>query len=495
MNSVEQNKLNELKSKVFSSFFWNLLEKGGSQAIALIVQIVLARLLAPSDFGMMAIMVVFINVGNVLVQSGLNTAIIQKEQLETNDMSTAFWMSFAIAAALYILLFFASPLIAEFYSIPSLVAPLRVLCLVFITNSLYSIQVALITREFQFKKIFKATITAITISGASGIAISALGGGIWGLVFQQLLYSIISAIMITLQTKWLPCLSFRTKSARELYGFGWKLLVSGVIDTIYDSASDLIVGKQFSVAQLGFFNQGKKYPQALGATLDATIQPIMLSTVSRVQSSIEDAKGIVRRALKSASFVIMPTMTYAAIAAPSLISLLLGDQWLPAVPYFQAFCIIYAFLPIHSTNLQAINALGRSDWFLKLEIIKKSYGLLVLLFTAFVIKDIDAICIGLIATNIISTFVNAYPNRKLLHYPYKEQLLDLLPIIFCTSMSAFAGTVAPIAFFPEAHPLFCAILQFLIMGGAFILLSCLFKVDTLQFMRDELRRIKKSKSN
>ena len=188
MNSVEQNKLNELKSKVFSSFFWNLLEKGGSQAIALIVQIVLARLLAPSDFGMMAIMVVFINVGNVLVQSGLNTAIIQKEQLETNDMSTAFWMSFAIAAALYILLFFASPLIAEFYSIPSLVAPLRVLCLVFITNSLYSIQVALITREFQFKKIFKATITAITISGASGIAISALGGGIWGLVFQQLIY-------------------------------------------------------------------------------------------------------------------------------------------------------------------------------------------------------------------------------------------------------------------------------------------------------------------
>ena len=440
-------------------------------------------------------MVVFINVGNTLVQSGLNTAIIQKKQLETNDPSTAFWMSFTIAAALYALLFFTSPLIAGFYSTPSLVTPLRVLCLVFITNSLYSIQVALITREFQFKKIFKATITAITVSGTSGIIISALGGGVWGLVLQQLLYSIVSTVMITFQTKWLPRFSFQAKSAKGLYGFGWKLLVSGLIETIYDSASDLIVGKQFSVAQLGFFNQGKKYPQALGTTLDATIQPIMLSTVSRVQSSIEDAKGIVRRALKSASYVIMPTMAYAAIAAPSLISLLLGDQWLPAVPYFQAFCIIYAFLPIHSTNLQAINALGRPDWFLKLEIIKKSYGLITLLFTAFVIKDINAICIGLIVTNIISTFVNAYPNRELLHYPYKEQLSDLLPIVFCAGMSAFVGAVAPIALFPEAHPLFCAISQLLIMGGAYILLSCLFKVDTLQFIRDELGRIKKSKSN
>ena len=495
MNSVEQNKLNELKSKVFSSFFWNLLEKGGGQAIALIVQIVLARLLAPSDFGMMAIMVVFINIGNTLVQSGLNTAIIQKQQLEADDLSTAFWISFAIAAVLYIVLFLASPLIAEFYSIPSLVTPLRVLCLVFITNSLYSIQVALITRKFQFKKIFKATLTAITISGASGIAISALGGGIWGLVSQQLLYSIISAIMITFQTKWLPHLSFQPNSARELFSFGWKLLVSGLIDTIYNSVSDLIVGKQFSVAQLGFFNQGKKYPQALGTTLDATIQPIMLSTVSRVQSSVEDAKGIVRRAIKSASFVIMPIMAYAAIAAPSLISLILGDQWLPAVPYFQAFCIIYALLPIHSTNLQAINALGRPDWFLKLEIIKKSYGLIVLLFTAFIIKDINAICIGLIATDVISTFVNGYPNRTLLHYSYREQLSDLLPIVLCTSMSAFTGLATPIIFFPEAHPLFCAMAQLLIMSGVFILLSCLFKVDTLQFIREELGRIKKSKSN
>lgn len=495
MNSVEQNKLNELKNKVFSSFIWNLLEKGGGQAIALIVQIVLARLLAPADFGIMAIMIVFINIGNTLVQSGLNTAIIQKKQLETDDLSTAFWMSFAIAAALYVVLFIASPLIAEFYSAPSLVAPLRVLCLVFISNSLYSIQVALITRKFQFKKIFKATLTAITISGASGIAIGALGGGIWGLVLQQLLYSIISTTTITLQTKWLPCFSFQPNSAKALFGFGWKLLASGLIDTIYNSASDLIVGKQFSIAQLGFFNQGKKYPQALGTTLDATIQPIMLSTVSRVQSNIEDAKGIVRRAIKSASFVIMPIMAYAAIAAPSLISLILGDQWLPAVPYFQAFCVIYALLPIHSTNLQAINALGRPDWFLKLEIVKKSYGLLVLLFAAFIIKDINAICIGLIATDVISAFVNAYPNRMLLHYSYKEQLSDLLPIVLCTGISAFAGLAAPVIFFPEAHSLFCAILQLLIMGGAFILLSCLFKVDTLQFMRDELGRIKKTKSN
>ena len=212
----------------------------------------------------------------------------------------------------------------------------------------------------------------------------------------------------------------------------------------------------------------------------------MLSTVSHVQGSIDDVKGVVRRALKSSAFVIMPIMVYAAVAAPSLIAILLGEQWLPALPYFQFFCVIYALLPIHTTNLQALNGLGRSDWFLKLEIIKKSYGLIILLFTAFVLKDAYWICVGLLASGIISTFVNAFPNSKIINYSYLEQIKDLAPILLITTLSAFFGIGIAKNPFIALSPITCALAQFFLMSITYVLLAAAIRIDTLQFIMTEI---------
>ena len=483
---MEEKSLTSLKNKIASSFIWNFLEKLGGQGIALIVQIVLARLLSPSDFGAMALMVVFINIGNVFVQSGLNTALIQTECLDKKDADSAFWMSFAISIVAYLLLFIAAPYIATFYRSDILKSAIRVLGVILIFNSLYSIQSALVTRDLAFRRIFFATMIAMIISGVVGITISLAGGGIWGLVSQQVVYSAIAPLVLTIETRWLPKLAFSVSRAKTLFSFGWKLLASGILETVYQSLSDLIIGKQFSTSSLGYFNQGKKYPQVLGTVLDSTIQPIMLSTISKIQSNKDDVKGVVRRALKTSSFLIMPIMAYLAVAAKPIITLLLGEQWIPAVPYFQIFCIVYALLPIHTTNLQALTGMGRSDLYLKLEIIKKTYGLAILAFTAFFIKDILAISLGSIATGVISTFVNAFPNKKVIGYSYWEQMKDLLPIFLLTVAVSSCGLI--IGQFIATSEIIRAIVQLALMAGLYLGIARLTKMDSFMFLWGELKK-------
>lgn len=481
---MEQESLEKLKKKIASSFLWNLLEKAGGQGVALLVQIIMARILSPEDFGFMAIMIVFVNVGNVIVQSGLNTALIQTKKLDEKDPDTAFWMCFSTSLLLYIALFFLAPNIAEFYQMQKLTEPLRVLCLVLVFNSLYSIQAALVTRDLAFKRIFIATFTAMVVSGISGVATAILGGGIWALVVQQVLYSIIASAVLTLETKWFPHFRFSPKRARTLFQFGWKLLVSGLLETLYESLSDLIVGKLFSAGSLGFFNQGKKYPQALAYTLDSTIQPIMLSTVSRVQDNLDDVKGLTRRALKTSTYLIMPIMSYMAVAANSLVTTILGSQWAPAVPYFQAFCISFMLIPIHTTNLQALNGMGRSDLYLKLELIKKSYGIVMILLTALIMQDLFAICVGYVITGVISTFVNAYPNKRIINYSYREQLVDIGPTVISVAISSVLGIIVECT--NLFHDGFLAIVQLAVMAAGYFVLSALTKNESFLFLVKEI---------
>ena len=203
--------------------------------------------------------------------------------------------------------------------------------------------------------------------------------------------------------------------------------MSGILDQGYRSLSDLIIGKQFSASNLGLVSQGKKYPNALGSMLDGAIQPVMLSAVSRLQSDAEQVKRLVRRALKTSTFLIVPSMTLFAACAEPVVRILLGEQWLPAVPFLQMYCVIYMLLPIHTTNLQALNGMGRSDLFLKLELIKKAYGLANLLIMAFVFQSVYLMVGSYILTGVVSTFVNACPNKRVIGYSYLEQVRDICP--------------------------------------------------------------------
>lgn len=473
----------DLRTTTIRSLFWKLFEQGGTAVVTLLVQIVMARLLAPDEFGMLAIMLVFVNIGNVIVQSGLNTAIIQVPDATERDFSTVFWMSFAISAALYIVLFFAAPAIAAFYSMLAAVTPLRVLTLVLIINAYNAIQEAIVARELAFQKTFRATVTAGVVSGAIGIGCALLGGGIWALVVQQLVQQGCKCAVLALQVPWKPQLTFDGKRAVQFFCFGWKLLASGLLEQVYQGMSDLIIGRVFSTSELGYVSQGKRYPNAVGTLLDGAIQPVMLSAVARVQENSDQVKRLARRALKTSTFLIVPSMLLFAVVAEPVVRLVLGEAWIPSVPFLQMYCIIYALLPIHTTNLQVLNGVGRSDLFLRIEIAKKIVGITVLAFSTFVLRDLYAIVAGYIATGIISTFINAAPNRRIIGYAYIEQIRDICPAFALAAVGALAAW--PVVFLDLGDAL-CIFVQALIMVAVYLFLAALFRVEEFTYLVNTL---------
>ena len=452
----------------------------------LAVQVVMARLLAPDEFGALALMLVFINVGNVIVQSGLNTALVQAESIDDDDTSTVFWLSFGASILLYGIVFFASPLIAEFYGMEYIVWPLRALSLILLITALNSVQVALVQRELKLRKVFNATLVAVLISGAAGIAAAVIGAGLWALVLQQLLYQTINCIVLRLQIRWRPSLVFSRSKARKHFSFSWKLLASGLLEQGYQSLSDLIIGKQFSATSLGLVSQGKKYPQALGSMLDGAIQPVMLSAVSRVQSDVSQVKRLVRRALKTSTFLIVPSMTLFAVAAEPIVGLLLGEKWLPCVPFLQMYCFIYALFPIHTSNLQALNGMGRSDLFLKLELVKKAYGICFILFAAFVLKDVHLMVAMYMLSGVIATIVNAHPNKRVIGYSYGEQLRDIAPAF---ALSAVAGGLALLCGSFVSNEVLRIVVDVAVMAVAYLGLARLLHLESLEYLLATLKEM------
>lgn len=473
-----------LKSQTVSSLIWKLLERGGNQIIQLAVQIVLARILIPEDFGALAIMLVFVNIGNAIVQSGLNTAIVQAPEIDEGDCSTVFWMSFVISIILYFGIFIFAPAVATFYSMPAIVWPLRVLCLILPFGAFNSVQIAIVQRRLQFRKIFIATMFAVVSSAIFGIGLAAAGAGIWALVVQQLVYQAVSCVVMAFQVRWRPRFVFVASRASRLFSFGWKLLASGLLEQVYESLSDLIIGKQFSATSLGLVSQGKKYPAALGSMLDGAIQPVMLSAVSRVQADVYYVKRLVRRALKTSTFLIVPSMTLFAVAAKPIVGILLGEKWLPCVPFLQVYCFIYALLPIHTTNLQALNGMGRSDLFLKLELIKKAYGICFILFAAFIFKDIYLMVSMYMITGIISTFVNAYPNKRVIGYSYSEQIRDIAPAFV---ISAIAGGLALFCGSFVASPELQILVEVAFMAITYFGIAGIFKLEAFEYLINTAR--------
>lgn len=454
--------------------------------VELAIQIVMARLLAPSEFGALAIILVFVNVGNVVVQSGLNAALVQSPEADSDDCSTVFWLSLGVSVALYAVVFACAPLVAGFYSMPSIVWPLRALALILVVNSFNAVQVAIVQRALEFRKVFNASIFSVSVSGIVGVMSALAGAGLWALVVQQLSYQIANCAALALQVRWRPRLVFKAHRAGELFSFGWKLLVSGLLDQGYQSLSDLVIGRQFSASQLGIVSQGKRYPQAVGSLLDSAIQPVMLSAVAHIQDDVAYVKRLVRRALKTSTYLIVPCMALFALVAEPVVRLLLGERWLPAVPFLQMYCFIYALLPIHTSNLQALNGMGRSDLFLKLELVKKAYGITFILVGAFVFRDVYILVGSYMLSGVISTFVNAWPNRKVIGYSYLEQVRDICPAFALAAASAAAAFPIGLLALPDVATI---LLQAAVMAACYLGLSKLFKVEALDYLLSTAKEV------
>ena len=471
-----------------SSFVFKFVESMGMQLVSFAVSLVLANLLTPGDYGVLAMLTVFIAVSQVFVQSGLNTALIQKKDVDETELSSVFYVSLGVAAALYALLFAISPFIARYYEMPELKSALRVLALVLFPGALISVQGAVVAREMAFRRQMLVSLAATVLSGATGIGMALAGFGYWALVGQQLTNQCTLAILLLIVIKWRPVLSFSFRKVKTLIRFGWKLLVSSLLDTGYMNLRSAVIGKRYTQDTLGLYTRGKQFPELVMNAVNGSIQSVMLPVLSEAQDDLVRMKQMMRRSVMLSSFLVLPMMAGLAAVAEPLITLLLPDAWLPCVPFLQILAIDYAFYPIHTANLQAINAMGRSDVFLKLELIKKSYGIAVLAVTVFLFDSVYAIAWGAVVSTLISAFVNASPNRKLLGYGYLEQMKDVLPSIALALVMFLAVNAMNALNWPAAVLL---VAEIAVGAAIYAGLALLLKLESASFLLEALRGMKR----
>ena len=420
------------KRVIISSLFWKFFERAGTQLIQFSVTIALARILAPDDFGLVALIAIFINIASVFVQSGLNTALIQKKDADDLDFSSVFWASLGIAVATYTILFFGAPFIADFYGRESLTVVIRVVAITLFIDVFSSIQNAYVARNMLFKKLFFRSVGAIIPSGAIGLTLAFCGFGIWALVAHQFCNAFLAVAIMWFTIPWRPSFKFSFTRFKSLFTYGWKLLVSSLIDVVYTNLRGLIIGKFFSPADLAYYNRGDTFPFLIVNNINTSIGSVLLPSFAAAQNDIVQLKIMMRRSIITSTFIITPMMAGLAAMAHQVVLLILGEKWLPCVPFVQIYCFMYLFYPIHTTNLSAIKAVGRSDVFLKLEIIKKICGLSILIGSYFYFKRPIGIAYGALVSTILCSFINASPNKKLLDYGYFEQIKDIIPTFLLT---------------------------------------------------------------
>lgn len=476
------------RKTILSNLTWKYLERFAGQVVGFIISIILARILVPEQYGTLALVMVFIQIANVFVESGFNTALIQKKEADDVDFSSVLFLSLGVALVLYIVIFFSSPFIAYFYNQPNLIKMFRVLSLTLFIGAFNTIQNAFVAKHMLFKKLFASSLGAATISGFVGIVAAYSGLGVWALVAQHLTSQLAITVILWFTVKWRPRLIFSITRIKTLFSYGSKLLASSVLDTLYMNLRTLVIGIMYTPSMLGFYNRGEQFPKLIVNNINGSIQSVMLPTLSAHQDNKKRVKEMMRRAIVTSSFLIFPMMIGMAVVAEPLVKFVLTDKWLPAVPFLQIFCVSFALMPIHTANLQAINAMGRSDIFLKLEIIKKIMGLIILGIS--LPFGVYAIALGGVFSGLIGTFINAYPNKELLNYSYKEQWLDIMPSLLISLIMGGIVYLFNFLSFPAWQVL---ILQIVSGGIIYILLAKIFKIESLTYLVETMKQLIKSR--
>ncbi len=474
-----------MKNSIISSLLWKYLERGSVQGISFLVSIILARIIAPGEYGIIVIITVFINLANTFIQSGFSMALLQRKDIEKDDYSSVFWISIVLSLLIYSILYIISPFIAAFYNNPEITDVLRVLSLVVIPGGINSVQNSMLIRELLFKRIFFNSFLAVIISAIVGISMAYSGFGIWALVFQQLTNITAICVITSAGLRWLPKLRISFKRVKLLISFGWKVLVSSLIDTFYNQLNSLVVGKLYSPASLAYFNKGQEFPYFVVVNIDSSIESVMLPVYARNQNNISKLKQMVRRAVSLSSYIVFPCLMGLAATSSTVVSIVLTDKWLPCVPFLIAFCFAYLFHPLNIANVQAINAVGRSDLTLKINVIKKTIAIIILIISSFF--GLYAIALGTIISNIFVLIINIAPNRKLLHYGAKEQIKDILPNLL---IAMVMGVIVAVIGLIDMSVFAKLIVQ--VMTGIFVyvLLSILFKNTNFLYILKLLRGIK-----
>ena len=462
---------------VISNIIWRFLEHCGTQGVSFIVSLVLARLLEPEHYGTLALVTVLTSFLRVFIDSGFGSALIQKKNPDNIDFSTVFFFNIFICSILYILLFFCAPFIASFYDNPELIPVIRVMGLTLILSGIKNIQVSYVSKNLIFKKFFVSSLFGTISSAVIGITLAYLGYGVWALVAQHVSNTAINMIVLWFAVKWRPTLTFSISRFKSLFSFGWKLLASQLLETTYNDIRQLIIGKLYSSADLSFYNKGKQLPYLIISNIDSSISSVLLPSMSNEQDKKEHVKKMMRRSIKTSIFILSPFLIGLFSVSKPLVSLLYTDKWLSCVPFLRVFCLSYVLYPVHTANLSAIKALGRSDLFFKLEIVKKIVGFSLLFAT--ISSGPLVMAYSLLISAVSSSFINAFPNKKLLNYSYFDQIKDILPTLF---VAALMGAVVYSVQLLNLSNFVTLLIQVPVGIVVYILLSLVFKIDSFYYV-------------
>lgn len=457
-----------LKKQTINGLMWNTIRNFSQKGISFFIGIILARLLSPNDYGMLAMIGVFTAIVCIFTDGGLTDALIRKQNRTEKDLATVFYYNFVVTCLVYFLLFISAPWIADFYDMPELIPLVRWSNIVLIIGSFGVIQGALLTIKIDFKTHAQIAIVSCVISGIVGVSAAYMGCGVWSLVVQNIVGTVIGIGGGIWCVRWYPKTHFSMRSFKELFGFSSRLLASRLLVVLYDNMQTVVIGKFFSATQLGLFNRAQSTAAFPSSNLTSILSGVSFPVLSKIQD--DDIKLAVnyRKMLRFSAFIVFPLMVGLAATAESFVKLVLTEKWMLAVPYMQVVCFAMMWYPIHSINMNLLQIKGRSDLFLRVEIIKKIIGVIILCVT--VPFGVLAMCYGMLVMSLLSLFINTYYTGKLISVGFKEQLYDLWPIFLnCLFMGGLAYTVQSL-FTNVALSFFLSV----VLGGLYYVASSYF---------------------
>lgn len=475
---------NALKKATISGLIYRFGERFLAQLITTIVSIILARILLPEDYGVISIVTVLITLLNVFVTNGLGTALVRKESYCQEDYSTVFWSGLVMSAVLYAGIFFAAPAVAAYYENALIGDVLRVMALRLPLAAVNSVQHAYISQKLMFKKFFCVTLLGTALSGVLGIGAAYLGWGVWALVLQYMSGSILSAIFLFLMVGWRPTVYFSFLRFKSLFSFGWKIMATGLISTLYEEVRSLIIGKKYGTVDLSFYTKGKQLPQLVGNNISTTLTNVMFPVFSKIQDDKAKLKAGVRRAIRMSCLLLFPMMVGFYAVSDNFVKAILTEKWMPSAPFVRIFCVVFIFKPIKNINKSALKALGRAEINLYVEVAEKLIGVLLILITMNL--GVDYLAYSVLLTYIFGALTDAFINGKLLQYSMLEQLKDILPEL---CVSVLMGIVVwAVGFVPIESALLVLVLQVTI-GVAFYIAACaLLKLESYSYLLQTVKK-------
>ena len=480
-----------LKHKTISGAMWKFSERVLTQFAAFVVSIILARMLLPEDYGIIVLVSVFVAICDKIIICGFATSLIQKKNADDLDFSSVLYFSMAMALLLYAILYITAPFISSFYSHYDgvlLTKVMRVMGLSFFIIAINSVQHAYVSSRLRFKNYFWSVSVGTLIGAVVAIYMAYKGFGVWSLVAQNLVMNTADTVILWFSVKWRPIPAFSFERFRSLFSYSWKICSASIIKTVYNDLRSLIIGKLYSPADLAFYNRGQSFPQMVDTSVSGTIDSVFFPALSKVQDSTTTMKSMLRRAIRVSSMILMPLVAGLAATAEPLVNLLLTEKWASCVPYMQILSFSFLFSSIEVENLQAIKAIGRSDLVLKLEIIKKSVGLAILVAT--IPFGVKAIAYGVLASQLFSAIANMVPNKKLLDYSIKSQIVDVS--LYLTGALFMFLLVMIVSGLWTLPPVWDLLLRLGLGAAMYAILLMMVKDDSLKYVVITLKEYKRN---